>query len=42
MAGMIKSMFGKTVSELTAERQKKTDAIIKSIMSSAGGYIFIV
>jgi hypothetical protein len=36
MAGMIKSMFGKTVSELTAERQKRTDAIIRSIMSSAG------
>lgn len=33
---MIKSMFGKTVSELTAERQKRTDAIIKSIMSGAG------
>tara|TARA_R110002126_G_scaffold34315_1_gene106328 strand:+ start:1937 stop:2662 length:726 start_codon:yes stop_codon:yes gene_type:complete len=36
MAGMIKSMFGKTVSELTAERQKRTDAIVQSIMSGAG------
>tara|TARA_R110000822_G_scaffold307670_1_gene434939 strand:+ start:366 stop:1109 length:744 start_codon:yes stop_codon:yes gene_type:complete len=36
MAGMIKSMFGKTVSELTAERQKRTDEIVQRIMSGAG------
>ena len=36
MAGLVSSIFGKTVAELTAERQEDTADIINSIMAGAG------
>ena len=36
MAGLVSSIFGKTVAELTAERQEDTADIINNIMAGAG------